>query len=245
MMQLFLVYRKPRELRVVAMVDSNYATNKDDRRSVSGAIYTIGGTTTNWMSKTQSSTTLSTTEAEYFAISMATQEIRFTQMLLEEIAECVYPGVILEDNTGAIFLVKNRQVGQRTKHIDVRHHYVREHCDAGRLAVKFVRSEENEADIFTKNVTEMAHDTHAFNLRSGRLGIWREWDKMVKPDEKSQQNSKAGLAEQPSEDETALEARREDVEVWQTVGPRTKRKSVLRSGRFKSNESDPKRRDSS
>ena len=122
------------------------------------------------MSKTQSSTTLSSTEAEYFALSMATQEVRFIQQLLEEIHENVTPAIIKEDNTSAIFLVKNRQVGQRTKHIDVRHHFLREHCEAGRIAVEFVQSEKNEADIETKNITEKLHAIHANNIREGTLG---------------------------------------------------------------------------
>jgi hypothetical protein len=83
--------------------------------------------------------------------SRATQ-VKFVQQLLEEIAECITPGIILEDNTGAIFLVKNQQVGSRTKHIDVRHHYIRQM--RGEVDALFIRSEKNSSDIFTKNVPE-------------------------------------------------------------------------------------------
>jgi hypothetical protein len=107
-----ITYREPIELRPMAMVDSNYATNLDDRRSVTGAIFTVGGTITNWIPKTQGSVTLSSSEAEYVGIATAAQEVRCTQQLLEEVMMHVTPAIIYEDNTGAIFLVKNQQVGQ-------------------------------------------------------------------------------------------------------------------------------------
>jgi hypothetical protein len=173
-----ITYRKPRELRPMAMVDSNYATNLDDRRSVTGAIFTVGGTITNWISKTQGSVTLSSSEAEYVAIATAAQEVRFTQQLLEEIITCVKPAIIYEDNTGAIFLVKNQQVGQRTKHISIRAHFIRDLWSQGHLDVQFVRSEDNESDICTKNVTEKILTTFSPHIRAGTLRCWRNWNEL-------------------------------------------------------------------
>jgi hypothetical protein len=120
-----LIYRRPKELQLVSWADLNYATNEDTRRSVSGIINTLGGgTITNWTSKTQATVTLSSMEAEYLSLLLCTQDLRFTQMLLNEIDTSVTPGIIHDDNTGAIFLVKNSQVGFQTKHIDVRHHFI-------------------------------------------------------------------------------------------------------------------------
>jgi hypothetical protein len=170
--------RKPRELRPMAMVDSNYATNTDDRRSVTGAIFTVGGTITNWLSKTQNSVTLSSAEAEYVAMAAAAQEVRFTQQLLEEILTCVTPAIIYEDNTGAIFLVKNQQVGQRTKHISIRAHFIRDLWSQGHLDVQFVRSENNESDLCTKNVTEKILTTFSPHIRDGTLRCWRNWNEL-------------------------------------------------------------------
>jgi hypothetical protein len=170
-----ITYRKPRELRPIAMVDSNYATNTDDRRSVTGAIFTVGGTVTNWISKTQGSVTLSSSEAEYVAIATAAQEVRFTQQLLGEIMTCINPAIIYEDNTGAIFLVKNQQVGQRTKHISIRAHFIRDLWSEGYLDVQFVRSEDNESDICTKNVTEKILTIFSPHIREGTLRCWRNW----------------------------------------------------------------------
>jgi hypothetical protein len=89
-----LTYCKPREMRIVSSVDSNYAIDKRDRRSVSVALHTVGGMLTNWMCTTQSNVSLSSTLAECQSMSMCLQEILFTQMLLREIAysiDCITP----------------------------------------------------------------------------------------------------------------------------------------------------------
>lgn len=121
-----LTYRRPHETRFIGMVDANFATNPDDRKSVSGAVYTLGGSIIGWTCKTQKTTTLSSTKAEYVAISTANQELLFVQNLLGELGISEEPGIIFNNNEGAIALVINRQVGQRTKHIDTRHHFIRD-----------------------------------------------------------------------------------------------------------------------
>jgi hypothetical protein len=133
-----LRYQKPIELRALSYVDSNYATDKEDRRSVSGGIHTVSGTIINWMPKTQASVTLLSMEAKYASLASGATQVKSVQQLLSEIAECTTLGIILEDNTGAIFLVKNQQVGSHTKHIDVRHHYIREMRESGEVDVLFV-----------------------------------------------------------------------------------------------------------
>jgi hypothetical protein len=104
------------------------------------------------MSKTQASITLSSTEAEYASLASGATQVKFVQQLLSKIAECKTPGIILEDNAGAIFLVKNQQGGSRNKYINVQHHYIREMREQGEVDVLFVRSEKNSSDILTKNV---------------------------------------------------------------------------------------------
>jgi hypothetical protein len=106
-------------------------------------------------------------------------EVKFLQQLLNEIAFCTMPGILLEDNTGAIYLVRNQQVGQRTKHIDVRWHFIRELYERKELTVKFVRSENNEADINTKNVPVKILNVLAENIREGNLNARRNWDQII------------------------------------------------------------------
>jgi hypothetical protein len=173
-----LVYRKPKELRAISFVDSDYAKNSDNRKSISSGLHTIGGTLVNWESKTQHVVTLSSTEAEYISLAKGACENKFVTMLMDEVMR--YPkeerlcGKIYEDNLGAIYLVKNQHVGARTKHIDVRAHFIRELETNGYVEVKFVRSEENSADILNKNCPEKLHTKHATMMRTGNLNCWRE-----------------------------------------------------------------------
>jgi hypothetical protein len=107
---------------------------------------------------------------------MCAQEIRFQQMLLGEIVgpQQLSPAYLYLDNTGAIFLSKNQQVGSRTKHIEVRHHYIREMVDRGHIEVRFVNSQGQYGDIATKNVTEKIHEDLAEALASGNIKYARE-----------------------------------------------------------------------
>ena len=168
-----LILMKPRDLKVYAYVDSNYATNKENRKSVTGYVLTIGGCLVSYSSKSQPSVTLSSTEAEYVAASMCATEVKFVQMLLEELMPTVEtrPATLFEDNTGAIFLMENQAVGNRTKHIDIRWHHMREMMqgDNPRLRILFTRSENNFADVETKNVTETIHSKLADMLKDGRI----------------------------------------------------------------------------
>ena len=87
------------------------------------------------------------------------------------------PAIIYEDNTGAIFfLVKNQQVGPRTKHIDMRHHHIRQQVADGMLDVRFIKSEQNISDTMTKNCPEKIFQRHCQNLLNGEIESWREDD---------------------------------------------------------------------
>ena len=121
----------------------------------------------------QPSVTLSSTEAGYVAASTCATEIKFIQMLLEEIMpmEEVRPATLFEDNTGAIYLMENQAVGNRTKHIDVRMHHIREMMQGTnpRMRVLFTRSESNFADVLTKNVNERVFTQLVPSLKNGDI----------------------------------------------------------------------------
>jgi hypothetical protein len=103
-----LCLRKPRGLQSISDCESDYAKNENDRKSISGRINTLGGMTTNWTSKKQNTVSLSSSEAEYQALSECVQEYVFTQNLVEESTGKRKPAMIYEDNLGTIFLVKNQ-----------------------------------------------------------------------------------------------------------------------------------------
>ncbi len=162
-----LTFRRPTELRSISLSDSNYGTDPDTRRSISGRVSTLGGMITGWSSRKQATVTLSSTEAEYIALTECAQEMRMMNMLLQELFRKPQRGTIYEDNTGAIFLVRNQQVGSRTKHIDIRYHYLRDLNESGEMEVKFVRTDDNISDLMTKNLSEKLYDKHVSSIRDG------------------------------------------------------------------------------
>ena len=133
--------------------DSDYAGDKSTRISVTGYILFFMGVPIIWKSKSQKSITLSSSEAEYVALSEAEKEIKFVYQLLLSIGiQVKLPIVVRVDNVGAIFMSENTSTSGRTKHIDIRYRYVNEMILDGFLKVLFVKTSENVADVFTKNV---------------------------------------------------------------------------------------------
>ena len=137
---------------IKAFCDSDFAGDKATRISVSGYCIYIMNCLITWRSKGQKHVTLSSTEAEYVAVSDVCTEIMFVRMILCFLGIRVkLPITVHCDNIGAIFLSYNAKISQRTKHIDTKYRYVGEYVDQGVVKIIFVRSEENDADIFTKN----------------------------------------------------------------------------------------------
>jgi hypothetical protein len=106
-----------------------------------------------WKSKQQQSVTLSSSEAEYVALSEAAKELKFVAQTLESIGIKVkYPITVFVDNVGAIFMAENVTATKQTRHVHTRYRYVYEEVEDGRIIVRFVKTEENLADPYTKNV---------------------------------------------------------------------------------------------
>ena len=104
--------------------------------------------------------TLSSTEAEYVGISELCKEILFVKQVLEFLEiRYEFPIIVHVDNVGAIYLSKNSE-SRRTKHIDIRYHFVREYVEQDIVKIVFVRSEDNVADVYTKNTNEQTYLKH-------------------------------------------------------------------------------------
>lgn len=162
-----LVLQPRPELRntVHAFSDSNYATDRDTRRSVSGYAIYYAGALVSWKSKMQQCTTLSSTEAEYVALSQCANEMEFIRQVVESMdLKVELPMTLYVDNTGAIDLAKNWSTNGRTKHVDVRFHYVRELVEQGIIQLVYVRSEDNTSDVMTKNLSEHSFLKHQHGL---------------------------------------------------------------------------------
>ena len=135
--------------------DANWAGDVDSRRSTSGYVFKVANCTVSWSSKKQGSVTKSTTEAEYVALSQATQEAIWMRKLLSDIGcKSEEPTTIYEDNQGAIEISKNAKFHNRTKHIDVRFHFIREKVSTNEVKVVYLSTEDMLADIMTKGLTK-------------------------------------------------------------------------------------------
>jgi len=160
-----LTYRKGGGCKVKAWSDADYANCPVTRRSVSGVVVKVGKNTVLWKSKKQETTTLSTTESEYMAVVEAAKEVLWLRQLLEELGfRQEEATTILDDNIGCIQLGTTAITLPRSKHIDVRHHFVREKVERGELELKFTKSVMNVADLMTKAIPTQLLESHVATL---------------------------------------------------------------------------------
>eukprot|EP00253_Pinus_taeda_P012953 PITA_12953 len=138
---------------VYGYVDTDYAGDLDKRRSTTGYAFTLVGGAISWMSKLQETVALSTTEAEYIAASDVSKEAIWLKGLLDEIGRTQKKVNVICDSQNAIHLATNPSYHCRTKHIDVRYHFLIHVIDGGKVALQKFHTRENCVDIFTKPVT--------------------------------------------------------------------------------------------
>jgi hypothetical protein len=152
------------------MFDSDWATDKNDRRSISSYLTTIGGTAlVNWQSKKQQTVALSSCESETMAGTMCAQDVLFTMNLLNELVgnQLLEPSYIYGDNVASLFLSQNNSISQRTKHIDIRERFMYELVEGKRVELRHVKTDENTSDINSKNTKVDIHKKMAERLYNG------------------------------------------------------------------------------
>lgn len=132
--------------------DADYAGDTEQRKSRSGFICKFAGGAISWFSKKQNCISLSTTEAEYVAASEAAKHIVWLKSLLDEINGSPIKATLYIDNAAALKLTKNPVMHGRTKHIDVRYHFVRENLERGVYNVEHVPGKYQLADYLTKGL---------------------------------------------------------------------------------------------
>ena len=149
--ELGLAYIRNREERFVGYSDADWAGDLDDRISTSGYIFQLSGAPISWRSKKQTCVALSTAEAEYMALASAVQEAIWLERLISDLLNTKEETVtVYEDNQSTISMGKNQQYHGRTKHIEIKYHFVREKVAANAVRIPYCKSENMLADIFTK-----------------------------------------------------------------------------------------------
>ena len=132
-------------------VDADWGGDRTDRKSNSGYCMTYKGCTIAWTSKKQSLVTLSSTEAEYIALTESLQEVLWLRRLLKDFNQDVsQPITVYEDNQNCIRLLQNPKSSLRTKHIDIKYHFVRDLYQSKDSDLRYCPSEHMIADLLTK-----------------------------------------------------------------------------------------------
>ncbi|KAH9392459.1 hypothetical protein TYRP_005538 [Tyrophagus putrescentiae] len=151
---------------LVTYADANFAP-AGDRKSQSGAVFQLAGSTVGWLSKKQKTVSTSTTEAEYIALSLATNETLWLQHLLEEMGvDVVLPTTIYEDNQPAISIATNQRNPGLAKHLDVKLHAVSDYHQKGFIKVSPVASKNQLADGLTKVINDRAESSSTVGPRA-------------------------------------------------------------------------------
>ena len=149
-----LLYRKDAADTVTGYSDADWAGDVGDRKSTSGYVFIQGGAAVSWKSSKQSCVALSTAEAEYIALSAAVQEAVWLQQLMSDLLnKSIHEMTIFEDNQSTICLAKNQHTHGRTKHIDIKYHFIRNMVEAGRIKLAYCPTENMIADMFTKGLS--------------------------------------------------------------------------------------------
>ncbi|XP_057451761.1 secreted RxLR effector protein 161-like [Lotus japonicus] len=146
-----ILYNRKGNEDLVAFTDSDYAGDFDDRRSTSGYVFLLGTGSIAWSSKKQAVVSLSTTEAEFIAAAMCACQCIWLRRILDNLGSSQsHCSKIFCDNSSAIKLSKNPVLHGRSKHIDVRYHFLRDLVQDGKIELEHCSTDEQVSDIMTK-----------------------------------------------------------------------------------------------
>ncbi|GJX02476.1 hypothetical protein Tco_0186389 [Tanacetum coccineum] len=145
-----LWYLMGSDIEIVVYADSDHAGNYVDRKSISGICTSVGCYLTSWFSKKQTALAISTTEAEYVSARKACQQALWMRQALIDYDVRLNDVPIIYDNKGAIDLSNNPMQHSRTKHIEIRHDFLRDNVQKGHVSIEKVSSVDNIADILMK-----------------------------------------------------------------------------------------------
>nr|ABA95820.1 retrotransposon protein, putative, unclassified [Oryza sativa Japonica Group] len=148
-------YKPVKESKLIGYTDSDWAGCLDDMKGTSGYAFSLGSGMCSWSTKKQNIVALSSAEAEYVAASKAVSQVVWLRRIMEDLGEKQYqPTTIYCDSKSAIAISENPVSHDRTKHIAIKYHYIREAVDRQEVKLEFCRTDEQLADIFTKALSK-------------------------------------------------------------------------------------------
>ncbi|GKF25381.1 hypothetical protein Tco_0081275 [Tanacetum coccineum] len=149
-----LWYSKDSSIALTAYTDVDHAGCQDTRRSTSGSMQLLEDRLVSWSSKRQKSAAISSTEAEYIALSDYCAQVLWMRSQLTDYGLGFNKIPMYCDNKSAITLCCNNVQHSRSKHIDIRFHFIKEHVENGVIELYFVKTKYQLADIFTKSLAK-------------------------------------------------------------------------------------------
>ena len=145
--------------------DAAWNSYRKDGLSITGFVIFFMDVAIAWRSKAQRHVTLSSTEAEYVSISDVVKEILFIKQLLGHMGyDLELPIKVHVDNVGAIFMSRSNVNSITTRHVNMRYHFIRELVENETIEIIFIKTKENVADLFTKNLSSVDFERHASTL---------------------------------------------------------------------------------
>ncbi|GJU65054.1 hypothetical protein Tco_1246889 [Tanacetum coccineum] len=145
-----LWYPKDSGFELIAYSDADHAGCKDDCKSTSGGLQFLGGKLVSWSSKKQDCTVMSTAEAEYVSLSACCAQVIWMRTQLLDYGFKYNRIPMYCDSKSAIAILCNPAQHSKTKHIEIRYHFINEHVERGTVEIYFVGTEYQLADLFTK-----------------------------------------------------------------------------------------------
>ncbi|KAJ9545622.1 hypothetical protein OSB04_025329 [Centaurea solstitialis] len=152
-----LWYPKDSGFELTAFTDSDHAGCKLNRKSTSGACQFLGDKLVSWSSRKQNCVSLSTAEAEYVAAACCCSQVLWMKIQLADYGYTMHRIPIYCDSSSAIQIAANPVQHSRTKNIDIRYHFIKDHVEKGNVELFFVESERQIADLFTKAFDDKRH----------------------------------------------------------------------------------------
>ncbi|PON84400.1 hypothetical protein TorRG33x02_198600 [Trema orientale] len=163
-----LFFKKNENRSIEAFTDANWAGSITDRKSTSGYCTFVWGNLVTWRSKKQSVVARSSAEAEFRAIAQGVCELLWLKMLLKELGvNIVQPMKLYCDNKAAISISHNPMFHDRTKHVEVDKHFIKEKIEAGEICIVYLPTSEQVADILTKGLPRST-----FEKLEDKLGLF-------------------------------------------------------------------------
>ena len=155
-------------MHLTGLVDADYASNKDNRRSTTAYMFMLNDSCICWKAQLQSVVALSTTEAEFMATTEAFKEAVWLQGILQELRQIRDKTTIFSDSQSSIHLCKNPVYHEKSKHIDIRLYWIREKIEEGTIKLEKISTDDNPADMGTKvlSVSKFRHCLNLLNLGS-------------------------------------------------------------------------------